>query len=58
MVSMSMSTVNLKNWVGDNYLQLLIDQITVMLGKEDAFYSHLDYLGELPESVNEFINKG
>jgi hypothetical protein len=46
----------LNNWVGNDYSQLLVDQIAVMLGKEDAFYSHHDYLGELPESVNKFIN--
>jgi hypothetical protein len=58
MVSMSMSTVALNNWVGDDYSQLLVDQIAVMLRKEDAFYSCHDYLGELPESVNEFIDEG
>ena len=57
MVLMSMSTVALNSWVEDGYLQLLADQIAVMLGKEDAFYSRHDYLGELPESGNEFINE-
>ena len=55
MVLMSMSTVALNSWVEDGYLQLLADQIAVMLGKEDAFYSRHDYLGELPESGS--INK-
>ena len=57
MMCISVSTVALNSWVGDGYLQLLVDQIAVMPGKEDAFYSRHDYLGELPESGNEFINE-
>jgi len=59
MVRMSIATVALTTRMEDDYAQpLLADQIAVMLDKEDAFYSRTDYLGELPESDNDFIDKG
>jgi len=52
---MSMSTVVLNSWVEDVYSQLFVGQIAAMMDKEDAFYSRLDYLGELPESDGDLI---
>ncbi|KAL7537791.1 hypothetical protein ACHAWF_005905 [Thalassiosira exigua] len=44
-VHMSQGAAN--SWVGDEYSRLLADKVTVMAEKEDAFYSCVDYLGEL-----------
>jgi hypothetical protein len=52
-----MSTEALNSRGGeDDKSQLLVDQITVLLNKEGAFYFRVDYLGELPESYN-FIDR-
>ena len=45
------------SWVGDEHSQLLVDQIAVMVEKEDAFYSCIDYLEELPVS-RDLIDEG
>ena len=42
---------------GDEYSQVLIDQISVMVHKEESFYSCTDYLGEVAVSP-ELIEKG
>ena len=58
-----MTQVHLSNgasnsWVGDEYSSQLVEQIVVMVEKEETFYSCVDYLGELPESNNDLINEG
>ena len=45
------------SWVGDGYSQLLVDQIVVMLEKENGFYSCVDYLEGLPAS-SDLIDEG
>ena len=57
-----MTQVHLSNgasnsWVGDEYSSQLVEQIVVMVEKEETFYSCVDYLGELPESNNDLINE-
>lgn len=52
MTKVHMSSGASNCWVGDEYSQMLVDQVAVMVTKEDAFYSCVDYLGELPESNN------
>ena len=58
-----MTQVHLSNgasnsWVGDEYSSQLVEQIAVMVEKEETFYSCADYLGELPESNNDLIDEG
>lgn len=38
------------SWEGDEYSQNFVDQIAVMVAKENTFYSCVDYLGKLSES--------
>ena len=51
-----MSNAALTSWVGNNYSSLLLDQIAVMVKKENAFFSCVDYIGELPELDNDSID--
>ncbi len=44
-------------WIGDEYSQLLVNQIAVMVEKEGTFYSRVDYLKDLPAS-NDLIDEG
>ncbi|KAL7542849.1 hypothetical protein ACHAXR_012147 [Thalassiosira sp. AJA248-18] len=57
MTQVHMSNGASNSWVGDGYSQLLIDQIAVMVEKENDFYSCVDYLGELPLS-SDLIDEG
>lgn len=53
-----MSNTNLNTWVGDNYSQLLVEQVAIMIEKEESFYTCVDYLGELPAESNGLIDEG
>ena len=60
-MSEDMAKVHLSNavmtvWAGDNYSSVLLEQIATMVKKEDAFYSCVDYIGELPELDNDSID--
>ena len=46
------------SWVGDKFSSLLVEQIAVMLHKENASYLCVDYLGELPMSNGYLIDEG
>ena len=52
-----MSTEAWNSWGEDDKSRLLVDQIAVLLKKEDAFYSRIDYLGEQPEADSNSIDK-
>ena len=43
--------------VDDEYSQFLVDQVAVMVKKEDVFYACTDYLGELPESKGDSVDE-
>lgn len=44
--------------VDDEYSQFLVDQVAVMVKKEDAFYACADYFGELPETKGDSVDEG
>lgn len=61
MVRQDMAKVHLSNsaltsWAGDEYSSILLEQIATMVKKEDAFYSCVDYIGELPQLDNDSID--
>ena len=61
MVSQDMAKVHLSNsaltsFAGDDYSCILLEQIATMVKKEDAFYSCVDYIGELPQLDNDSID--
>ena len=51
------SKAALTTWVGDDYSKMLLDQIAVMVEKEDAFFSCVDYIGEMPMSDDNLIDE-
>ncbi len=57
MTKVHMSSGASNSWVGDEYSQLLLEQVSVLVDKENRFYSCIDYLGELPES-HTLIDEG
>ena len=52
-----MSNGDSSSWGGDEYSQLLVDQINVLLDKEESFYSCVHYPEEFAVS-SEFIGEG
>jgi hypothetical protein len=44
--------------VDNEYSQFLVDQVAVMVKKEEEFYSRADYLGDLPEPRGDSIDEG
>ncbi len=52
-----MSNVALATWVGDDYSKMLLDQIAVMVEKENLFFSCVDYIGEMPMSDDNLIDE-
>lgn len=44
--------------VDDEYSQVLVDQVAVMVKNEEAFYACADYLGELPDPKGDSIDEG
>lgn len=50
MTKVHMSNGASNSWVGNEYSQLLIEQVAVLVEKEEAFYSCVDYLEEIPLS--------
>ena len=57
MTEIHMSNGGSSSWEGDEYSQLLVDQINVLVDKEESFYSCVDYLEEVTVS-SEFIDEG
>jgi hypothetical protein len=56
MTKVHVSNVALTTWAGDDYSTVLLDQIAVMVEKENAFFSCVDYIGEMPTSNDESID--
>ncbi len=52
-----MSSGASNSWACDEYSKFLVDQINVMVEKEEVFYSCVDYLEEYPASY-DLIDEG
>lgn len=50
MTKVHMSNGASNSWVGNEYSQLLVDQVAALVEKEESFYSCVDYLEEIPLS--------
>lgn len=58
MTNVHMSNGASNSWVGDKFTSHLVEQIAVMVQKENASYLCVDYLGELPKSNGYLIDEG
>ena len=58
MTNVHMSNGASNSWVGEEFTSHLVEQIAVMVQKENASYLCVDYLGELPKSNGYLIDEG